>query len=111
MMDLSDGLLKDGRRLAMASGVDIDFQASTLARDLQRLSPAAQRLGTDPLDWVLGGGEDHGLLATFSSEKDLPEGFRVVGIVLEASDASGEQKILVDGVVPRSAEGFDHFAG
>ncbi|MDO5745702.1 MAG: thiamine-phosphate kinase [Micrococcaceae bacterium] len=111
MMDLSDGLLKDGRRLAMASGVDIDFQVSTLARDLQRLSPAAQRLGTDPLDWVLGGGEDHGLLATFSSAEELPEGFRVVGIVLEAGDAARERKISVDGVIPGSAEGFDHFAG
>ncbi|GAA5226924.1 thiamine-phosphate kinase [Paeniglutamicibacter antarcticus] len=111
MMDLSDGLLKDGLRMAVASGVGINFQTNTLADDLQKLLSAAQRLGIDPLDWVLGGGEDHGLLATFSSAEALPDGFRAVGTVLEADDGSGDRKVLVDGEAPVSAQGFDHFGG
>ena len=47
MMDLSDGLLKDGRRMAIASGVAIDFDTRSLEADALRLSRAAARLGRD----------------------------------------------------------------
>lgn len=64
MMDVSDGLVLDARRMATASGVTIE---------LDHLS-----------DDALFGGEDHGLLATFPPERALPEGFAVVGRVIEA---------------------------
>lgn len=111
MMDLSDGLLKDGRRMATASGVVIDFDTRTLEADVLRLSNAAARLGMDPMDWVLGGGEDHGLLATFPTPGDLPAGFRAVGVVMDSVAGELSPGVRLDGRMPETAQGFDHFEG
>lgn len=111
MMDLSDGLLKDGRRMATASGVVIDFDARALLADAQRLSSAAARLRTVPMEWVLGGGEDHGLLTTFPNAVELPEGFRAVGVVKEPGGGKTGSGVLLDGRIPGTAQGFDHFEG
>jgi thiamine-monophosphate kinase len=70
MLDLSDGLALDARRVAEASAVAID------------LDPSA--LGDDP-STALTGGEDHGLLACFPPGAALPGGFRRIGEVLEGS--------------------------
>src|SRR6185436_9406702 len=64
LMDVSDGLVLDATRMATASRVTIV------------LDPAS--VGDEP---ALSGGEDHGLLATFPSEGDLPTGFRRIGRV------------------------------
>ena len=64
MMDISDGLVQDARRIAQASGVVMRLDES-LAGD----------------DHALFGGEDHGLLATFPKDVTPPEGFRVIGVV------------------------------
>ncbi|WP_314422028.1 thiamine-phosphate kinase [uncultured Microbacterium sp.] len=77
MMDISDGLALDARRLAAASGV-------TLSLDAASLGPHPER--------ALAGGEDHALLATFPAAL-LPPGFRVIGSVV----AQGEESLLVDG--------------
>jgi thiamine-monophosphate kinase len=42
--------------------------------------------------WVLTGGEDHALVATFPPDATLPEGWQVVGAV-----AAGEPGVLVGG--------------
>lgn len=108
MMDVSDGLLRDAGRLARASGLEVvlDPLADALSSDLAALAPLAARLGTAPEAWLLTGGEDHGLLATFPAEARLPEGFRRLGTV-----RAGEP-----GVVPApqdaqhaAAVGWDHF--
>ncbi|MBC7723141.1 MAG: thiamine-phosphate kinase [Burkholderiaceae bacterium] len=89
MIDLSDGLALDARRIAGASGVGIDFHGAAL--------------GDDPLT-VLGGGEDHSLLATFRTGTVLPGAFRPIGAVV-----AGEG-ILLDG---QSLEGtgWDPYRG
>jgi thiamine-monophosphate kinase len=111
MMDLSDGLLKDGRRMAIASAVVIDFDTLSLEADALILSHAAARLHRDPMEWVLGGGEDHGLLATFANAAEMPAGFRAVGIVKESTGGIPESGVLLDGKKTDSAAGFDHFEG
>ncbi|MGM0384672.1 MAG: thiamine-phosphate kinase [Actinomycetota bacterium] len=100
MMDVSDGLLRDAGRLARASGVTLDVG---LPVD-ERLAEIAAVLGTDPLTWVAGGGEDHGLLATFAPD-EVPPGFETIGRVL----GRGEHEVLVDGAAPTLAIGWDHF--
>jgi len=44
-------------------------------------------LGLPALDWVLNGGEDHSLLATFGPGAEIPREFKVIGEVIERADA------------------------
>ncbi len=104
MLDVSDGLVRDAGRIARASGVGIDLDADYLTGRAELLDPAAARLGADPLDWVLGGGEDHGLLAAFPADAVLPQGFVRIG---EVNDGAG---VTFGGSVP-PVTGWDHFAG
>ena len=110
MLDVSDGLLRDAGRVAAASGVAVDLDAAALAPYAADLAPAAAALGAGEevaRGWVLGGGEDHGLLATFPPGAGLPDGFRVLGRVLPADD--GRPRVTVDGAPPQAAPGWDHF--
>ena len=108
MMDISDGLVRDAGRLCAASGVSVDLDPEVLRAEAQPLAAVAAKLGADPLHWVLGGGEDHGLLAAFGQEQDLPRGFRRVGTVLPRNRFTGV--VTVGGKEPAAA-GWDHFAG
>lgn len=108
MLDISDGLLRDGLRLATASRVAVDLNPGPLKRLADALRPAAELLGMDPGEWVLGGGEDHGLLATFPPGSPLPHGFTAIGSVqaLGINEGPGVK------IAGRSADtgGWDHFA-
>ncbi|MPV36248.1 thiamine-phosphate kinase [Georgenia subflava] len=111
MMDVSDGLLRDGGRLARSSGVvlDLDPLARTVPDVLDALADVGARLETDPAQWVLSGGEDHGMLATFPADVELPEGFRRLGDV-RAADEHPAGTVLLDGGPPAVARsGWDHF--
>ena len=110
-MDLSDGLLKDGHRMAVASNVTMDLDQEALLPDIRHLRSLADTLGQDPLAWVLGGGEDHGLLATFPPHTVLPVGFRRVGMVRSLSAANPVPAVTVNGSVSLASAGFDHFDG
>lgn len=88
MMDVSDGLALDARRLAAASGVTIALDRAAL--------------GADP-DLALAGGEDHALLATFPTGI-LPPGFRVIGEVR----TQGEAPLLCDDI-PVDVTGWDPY--
>ncbi|MEW1954133.1 thiamine-phosphate kinase [Terrabacter sp. NPDC080008] len=104
MLDLSDGLLRDGGRIAGASRVVVDLDLEALVPDVDVL---ADVLGAEQaLDCVLAGGEEHSLLATFPAGT-LPEGWRGIGTVRAAREGEAPA-ILVDGRVVTHT-GWDHF--
>jgi thiamine-monophosphate kinase len=96
-------LIADAGHIAAASAVRINLDSNALQPD-DFLTTLATGLGVDPWEWVLAGGEDHGLLATFAGE--APAGFRPIGRV-----EVGEAGVWVDGQTPRFVRGHDHFAG
>lgn len=108
MLDISDGLQRDGRRLATASNVVVALDQARMAQLADLLAPAAARLGVDGAAWVLGGGEDHGLLATFPAGVQLPPGFTAIGSIHALGTDEGPG-VLTAG---RTADngGWDHFA-
>jgi thiamine-monophosphate kinase len=108
MLDISDGLLRDGKRLAAASNVAVALDPAALAQLADLLAPASARLGADAAGWVLGGGEDHGLLATFPDSVQLPPGFTAIGSIHALGTDEGPG-VLIAG---RAADngGWDHFA-
>lgn len=108
MLDISDGLLRDGARLARSSSVTLDLDPQTLRRLAEGLEPASRLLNTDPMGWVLAGGEDHGLLATFPPGIQLPPGFTAIGSV----QAPGETESPGITIAGHAADtgGWDHFA-
>lgn len=105
MIDVSDGLVADAGHLAAASGVVVALASGRL--DVaEPIRSAASAFNTDPLGWVLAGGEDHALLATFPAGTPLPDGFVAVGEVRAAADAPG---VLVDDRPYDGSGGHDHF--
>lgn len=102
MLDVSDGLLQDLGHIAAASGVRVELDPAAFVVG-EPVAAAAKELGTDPLDWILGGGEDHALAAAFPAEVSLPPSWRIVGGIVAGQ-----------GVVVRGREtshaGWDHFA-
>ncbi|AXJ11961.1 thiamine-phosphate kinase [Arthrobacter sp. PM3] len=108
MMDISDGLVRDGNRLAAASHAVLNLNPAALRELTGPLLPASDLLGTDPMLWVLGGGEDHGLLATFPQDVQLPPGFTAIGSV-EAPAPTDSTGVKIAGR-PADTVGWDHFA-
>lgn len=132
MMDVSDSLVRDCSRIALASGVVIDVDdpdddCAALAADRAQLEgiaalvPGARSAARGDEDgarldprgtarnWVLTGGEDHGVLATVPADavRSLPKGARVIGRVRRAG---GEGPGVLVGTRPWSgARGWDHF--
>lgn len=109
MIDLSDGLVRDGGRIATASGVELALDEMALRGYLYAFEEAL----TPDEGWrqVLSGGEEHSLLATFppgSVPEDLAAPWTVIGEVVEAGPAG--PRLTVGGAVP-SVTGWDHFAG
>ncbi|MFI7203519.1 thiamine-phosphate kinase [Micromonospora aurantiaca (nom. illeg.)] len=102
MIDVSDGLLADLGHVATASGVAIDVSRDAFEVPRQ-MRDAAQALGVDPYTWILAGGEDHALAATFPADAALPEGWRPVGRVAAGTG------VTVDGAAYSGPRGWDHF--
>ena len=105
MIDVSDGLVADLGHIAAQSKVTINLDSSALAPSLE-MTNVANAFGQDARLWVLTGGEDHALVATFPKGAQPPAGMRKIGEVSSAS--AGE--VLVDGVVFTHKTGHDHFA-
>ena len=102
MIDISDGLLADLNHVAEASRVLIDVDSARLPAD-PVLQAAAGALGADWLRWVLTGGEDHALAATFPPGTGLPGHWSVIGTVREGHG------VMVDSRLAEGRGGWDHF--
>lgn len=104
MIDISDGLLADLRHIAVASGVTIDLESARFSVG-EPVSAVAAAINADPLGFVLTGGEDHALAATFDPGQ-VPESWDVVGRVIEAADGP---QVMVDGHEWDGEAGWTHF--
>ena len=102
MLDVSDGLSLDAQRIAQASNVRIDLEHAALTKHFGQ-----QEGKRVPLDAMLFGGEDHGLLATFPPETTLPVGFFPIGRVYEHT-AAHDHTLTLDGRV-QPVKGWDPF--
>ncbi len=103
MIDVSDGLVADLTHVATASGVLIDIETERLPAD-QDLRAAGAAVGADWLRWVLTGGEDHALAATFPPGTELPGDWAVIGTV---RDGHG---VTVNSAPPDGPGGWSHFS-
>jgi thiamine-monophosphate kinase len=94
MMDVSDGLLLDARRLADASRVTIDIDRSAV--------PIAtlETRRDEALRW----GEDYQLLFTAPLDTNFPVAVHRIGEVI----ARGPDALLVDGLPPAGSLGYEH---
>lgn len=90
MVDVSDGLVSDLGHVAAASGVVVRLDSDAFHVP-QEFKDTARALNADPLQWLLTGGDDHALAATFPADVDLPMAWSVVGRV-EAGEG-----VVVDG--------------
>lgn len=102
MIDVSDGLLADVGHVASSSGVAVDIHTSAfeLAEPLQAVGAA---LGADPMRFILGGGDDHALVATFPPGTVLPPAWTLIGTVSEG------EGVTVDGGAYEGPTGHTHF--
>lgn len=107
MIDVSDGLLADLAHVAWSSGVALRLRSRTFTVPA-RLAEIGSALGLDPLRWMLTGGEDHALAATFPAGAALPADWTEVGVV-EAPDDAGPG-VTVDGRPYDGDAGWVHFA-
>ncbi|HEU5271250.1 MAG TPA: thiamine-phosphate kinase [Jatrophihabitans sp.] len=101
MTDVSDGLVADLGAIARASAVRIDLSSAAL-QPAAKLRDVSSALNADPMSWVLGGGDDYGLVATFPNDARLPDPWTVIGRVSEGAG------VRLDGL-PAHAPGHEHF--
>lgn len=102
MLDLSDGLARDAARIAKASSVTIQIDPLQLQGFEAVVEEAARAIDANPSDWVIGGGEDHSLLATFPAGSTLPRAFKPIGVVLPQGPAP-----VMLGAQPLPERGWD----
>ncbi len=102
MCDISDGLVADLGHIAAASQVGIELSTRRLPIDpeIELVAAAAE---VSPQQFVLGGGEDHALAATFSDAAAVPVGWQIIGNVVAGNQVS------VDAAPWQGSAGWNHF--
>lgn len=118
MIDISDGLLAEARHLAEESGVSLDISTASFEVP-EPLVAVGAAIGADPLQFILGGGDDHALLATFPADVALPDGWTPIGTVgppaapgadaPDLPDGAGVPAVTVDGAPYDGPTGWSHF--
>lgn len=103
MIDVSDGLLADVGHLGQESGVAIDIDSTRLSVP-DAMRNAGKAMGVEPMQWVLTGGEDHALVATFPRDAQLTGDWHVIGQVRAGTGVTVDGRPYGDGPV-----GWDHF--
>jgi thiamine-monophosphate kinase len=131
LIDVSDGLLRDAARIAVASGVRVDLDSEALRPDRAMLLAAGTVLAAgqtrSPREpgalltaraWVLSGGEDHAFLGCFDPSRPLPRPFRPVGRVLSlprgpegGTGREATSAVTVGGQPWEGSPGWTHFNG
>jgi thiamine-monophosphate kinase len=112
MIDVSDGLSGDLAHVVRASEVGFEVVVDALPRH-PAVAEAAEALGADGTAWVLGGGEDHALVATLpesaldAARAACAEAGWPLAVVGRAVEEPGIRWLGV-ATVPAS---FDHFTG
>lgn len=103
MIDVSDGLLADLGHIADAAGVGFRLRSEAFEVP-DPIRAVAATTGSDPLRFILTGGEDHALVATFD-QVDVPEDWLIIGRTV------AERGVLVDDAVWDDEEGtgYVHF--
>jgi len=124
MIDVSDGLIADLGHVAAASAIRVELNSDLVGghpmAPVESLMAAAHLLaarGSDAtarpggsatprrpwLRWLLTGGDDHALAATFPAAVGVPPGWTVIGRVARGAG------VLVDGNEWDEAAGWEHF--
>jgi thiamine-monophosphate kinase len=104
MIDVSDGLLADLEHIAVASSVRIELTSAAIPAAPDVLA-AAESLGADPWEWLLGGGDDHCFAATVPAS--ISVGLPCIGAVSKPT-AKAPAGVVIDRVPPKLA-GHEHF--
>ncbi len=107
LIDVSDGLLADLGHVARASGVRMDLRSEAFTVD-EPLQAVGAALGTDPLRFVLTGGDDHALVGTFPGGA-VPAGWTEIGTVSGGTEPTDEPLVTVDGAAYDGEPGYRHF--
>ncbi len=110
-IDVSDGLGIDAARLARASGVRLVLEKDRLPVS-GALSAFASKAGLDPIDLLLGGGDDYELLFTVPAAEQprlaLHAGTFGVAVTLVGRVEQGTGAVLSEGGALRDITGFGH---
>lgn len=115
LIDVSDGLSSDLAHILEESGVGGKIQADKLPISLD-MEHFCRRLGFDPIDWALSGGEDYVLLCTLAPDRasGIQEAFLArFGRPLHAIGditTSGKAILIRNGAAADlNPSGWDHF--